>query len=130
MCLTSCLGIRCNNDEDCASGKHCSGTYHKVCSRTHTAQACYTNGDCSTGQCCDDDRKCASGACDSKKESKSESNNITIWLLVVGLVIPFTVVIVSLCIICCSRKRKASEKSRETISERHENIQIPTKRTT
>ena len=67
MCRTSCLGISCQSDQDCASGEHCSGTYNKVCSRTHTAQACYTNGDCSTGQCCDDDRNCTTGECDSKK---------------------------------------------------------------
>ena len=98
--------------------------------RTLRKRVNYTNGDCSTGHCSDNDRKCASGACDSKKESKSENKNITIWLLVVGIVIPFTVVIVSLCIICCSRKRKASEKSRESINQRHENIQIPNRRTT
>ena len=65
-CAKSCVGVSCKHDSQCAPGEHCSGKfykyYFKVCSRTHTAQACYTNGDCSTGQCCGDDRSCTRGA--------------------------------------------------------------------
>ena len=131
MCLTSCLGVSCQNDQDCASDEHCSGThrvYNKECPRTLTARACYTNGDCSTGQCCGDNWNCTAGACDPEKESKSGSKNMTIWLLVCPAT-PFAVGLVCLCVICCSIKRKAYGQSRESISHRHENIQIPTKRT-
>ena len=104
MCRGSCLGNSCNNNQDCAPGEHCSGKYFKVCSN---------------------DRKGGCEACDSKTETKSETG----WRIAVGLVTPFTVVVVCLCVGCCSRKRKASRESRESIRQRHENRQIAIRRT-
>ena len=103
VCRGSCLGNRCKNDQDCAPGEHCSGKYFKVRSN---------------------DRKCGSEACDSKTETKSETGG----RIAGAVVTPFTVVFVCLCVGCCSRKRKASRESRESISQRHENRPIPIRR--
>ena len=123
MCRTSCLGISCQSDQDCASGEHCSGTYNKVCSRTHTAQACYTNGDCSTGQCCDDDRNCTTGACDSKKMDG------TSLFIAVFVGTPFAIILVCICLSICLKQRKGPRESTESIGEAHENIQLSLGRT-
>ena len=124
---------RYKNREQSVLNESCCGFqerwYYKVCSRRCIVQACNTNGNCSTGQYCGDSRKCTAGASDSRKGSQSESKNETGWRVIVGLVTPFTVVLVCLCVGCCLRKRKASRELRESICQRHENIQLPIRRT-
>ena len=118
MCRTSCLGISCQNDQDCESGQHCSGTYYTVCSTARTVPACNTNDDCSTGQCCGDDRNCTAGACGSKKMDGSDS----FTAVFIGTLLAVTFVCFFLGI--CLKHRKGPRESTESIGLRHENMQF------
>ena len=104
VCRGSCLGNSCKNNQHCAPGEHCSGKISKCVATTGKVDVRHAT---------------------QKTETKSETG----WRIAVALVTPFTVVVVCLCVGCCSRKRKASRESRESIRQRHENRQIPIRRT-
>ncbi|CAB4023237.1 Hypothetical predicted protein [Paramuricea clavata] len=80
----------CFSDVDCCHGLCCvfnETRKIKRCFTTCIGQPCNSVDDCSTGQCCDDDKKCKSTRnCD--RESKRR------WKLVVSVGIPVTVIVI------------------------------------
>ena len=118
-CLSSCIGLSCGKDDDCATGEYCCGMYSKKCSRSCVGARCRSDTDCSAGQCCDDTTRCTAEKCDSGEKS------LSVPRFVVGILVPFVVVVVFICVSCRAAKRKAARESHQT----NENIQLGTTRT-
>ena len=83
-------GNLCYSDGDCGHGHCCVFNVTRKIKRCFTScieQPCNSTDDCSTGQCCDEDRKCKSTRnCDTESKRR--------WKLVVSVGIPVAVIVI------------------------------------